>query len=432
MPYKHKRTGETRAEMPPAYRVKFSGKTCTKCNKPLVRGEVHQWDKTRKGVDYHQDCLDTRHSPWEYVASESSNGTSEQSKLDCPYCHATFHHADNYQYHITVCTSKAKQEEQTTNTQEEQASDMSNAESNGELGAVLAHAIEKHLDLGKLDASKLLDQFQAKFDALAQEFHNSVKTIQVTNVTVTNELGEVKDCGTQHKQFPKLVKMLSARDHKRHRLNIWIAGPAGTGKTSAAEHAAKALGLDFASTGALTESYKIFGFIAPGTGNYVPTPFRKIWEQGGVFLFDDCDASDPNVLTEFNNALANGGCTFPDGYIPRNPDCVIVLTANTWGLGATNDYVGRMKQDAAFLDRFAKLYWPIDENLELATAPIESWTRRVQQVRERCKDKGIKVLVTPRASYYGAALLQAGLCQSEVEESVLKGAMSEDQWTSVR
>src|SRR5690349_20836963 len=72
MPYKHKRTGETRAEMPPAYRVKFNGKICTKCNKPLIRGEVHQWDKTRKGVDYHQDCEDTRNSPWEYVASESS------------------------------------------------------------------------------------------------------------------------------------------------------------------------------------------------------------------------------------------------------------------------------------------------------------------------------------------------------------------------
>jgi len=427
MPYKHKRTGETRAEMPPAYRVKFSGKTCTKCNKPLIRGEVHQWDKTRKGVDYHQDCEDTRTSPWEYVASESSNGASEQesNRFTCDQCNDQFDTISELTGHI------AWHRNNTTNDKE-QDNDMGNAETHVEIGAVLAHAIEKHLDLGKLDASKLLDQFQAKFDALAAEFHNSVKTIQVTNVTVTNELGEVKDCGAQHKQFPKLVKMLSARDHKGHRLNIWIAGPAGTGKTSAAEHASKALGLDFASTGALTESYKIFGFIAPGTGNYVATPFRKIWENGGVFLFDDCDASDPNVLTEFNNALANGGCTFPDGYIPRNPDCVIVLTANTWGLGATNDYVGRMKQDAAFLDRFAKLYWPIDENLELATAPIESWTRRVQQVRERCKEKGIKVLVTPRASYYGAALLQAGLCQSEVEESVLKGAMTEDNWISVR
>jgi adenylate kinase len=298
---------------------------------------------------------------------------------------------------------------------------------------VLAKALKPHLEISDDKFDSIRDRLENDFANLAAELRDSQKQIHITRVEISTDAGAtITDAGIQHKLFPRLVKMLSARDHKNHRLNIWIAGPAGTGKTSAAEHAAKALGLEFSSYGSLQDTYKIFGFYSPGTGQYIRTQFRERWEHGGIILLDDFDGSDPAACVEFCQALANGGCTFPDGYIERHPDCVIILTANTWGLGATNDYVGRMKQDAAFLDRFAKLHWPIDEDLELATAPIEAWTRRVQEIRANVKTKGLKVLVTPRASYYGAALLQAGLTQEETEESVLKAAMSDDQWRSVQ
>ena len=67
-----------------------------------------------------------------------------------------------------------------------------------------------------------------------------------------------------------------------------------------------------------------------------------------MFLFDDFDASDPVAAVEANEPLANGTCAVLDGMIPRHPDTITILTANTWGHGATNDYVGRMKQDGAF------------------------------------------------------------------------------------
>ena len=129
--------------------------------------------------------------------------------------------------------------------------------------------------------------------------------------------------------------------------------------------------------------------------------------------------------------LANGLCMFPDGMVPRHPDCCIILTANTFGTGATNDYVGRLRQDAAFLNRFVTISWPIDEELEAATSPDTKWTKRVQQVRANVAKKGIKVLVTPRATYYGAALLAAGLDQTTVETMTLKAAMTKEQWESV-
>ena len=242
----------------------------------------------------------------------------------------------------------------------------------------------------------------------------------------------VVDMGIQHEQFETLLKMSSAVQANGNRLNIWIAGPAGTGKTTAAVNVAKALELPFAATGSLVELYNVFGYVT-ADGNYVSTEFRRIWENGGLFVFDDFDASDPQCVVGLNNALANGTCSFPDKTVPRHKDTILILTANTWGLGGTNEYVGRMRQDAAFLDRFVKLFWDIDEKLELATCPNTEWVKRVQAVRAKVITKGIKgVLVTPRASYFGAALLDTGMSQKEVEHSTLAASMDKSYWNSVK
>jgi hypothetical protein len=129
-------------------------------------------------------------------------------------------------------------------------------------------------------------------------------------------------------------------------------------------------------------------------------------------------------------AISNGLFAFPDGMVKRHPDFCLVLTANTWGLGGTTDYVGRLKQDAAFINRFVSLHWNIDEDLESATCPLPQWAKRVQQVRAKVKAKGIKVMVTPRQSYQGAALLAAGFEQSEVESIILRQSMTSEQWES--
>lgn len=287
-------------------------------------------------------------------------------------------------------------------------------------------------DLASLIAAAVAPLVNGKLDeARVRQMMGEFMTPPVHTITVKSpDKPEGVDLGRQHKQFETLLKICNARTASG-RLNVWIAGSAGTGKTTAAENVARALGLPYACTGSLVESYKLFGFISPGTGNYVTTPFRQMWELGGMFIFDDFDGSDPAMAVELNNALANSSCTFPDGVVKRHPDCILVLTANTWGLGGTNEYVGRLKQDAAFLDRFVRMAWEIDEMLELDTCPIRTWAVRVQQVRHSVQTKGLRVLVTPRASYYGAALLQAGLTQPEVETLVLKGAMTSEQWSSV-
>jgi MoxR-like ATPase len=249
-------------------------------------------------------------------------------------------------------------------------------------------------------------------------------------VVKTPDMPEGVNVGRQHKQFEELLIACNARTAKG-RLNVWITGAAGTGKTTAAEMVAKALDLEFASTGSLAEIYKVMGHRSPGTGEYVATHFRRIWENGGVFLFDDFDASDPSAVIEMNQPLANCLCAFEDGMVRRHPDTVIILTANTWGHGATDDYCGRLKQDKAFLDRFVQIDWEIDEDLERETCSNLAWVEVVQRIRANVKRQGMKVLVTPRASYHGAALLEAGLPMDKVARMTIRKGMTDQQWSSV-
>jgi cobaltochelatase CobS len=136
-----------------------------------------------------------------------------------------------------------------------------------------------------------------------------------------------------------------------------------------------------------------------------------------VYLFDEVDASDNSALLALNAALANGTATFPDCQITRHPDCIVIATANTWGFGATADYVGRSKIDAAFLSRFpVRIHWDYDSALEVAISGNESFARRVIAARERARTHGIKVIIDPRASQAGAALIAAGFKPDEAAD----------------
>src|SRR5471032_202455 len=110
--------------------------------------------------------------------------------------------------------------------------------------------------------------------------------------------------GLQHHKMPTLLKMIKAR------VNVLLVGPAGSGKTTAAEACAKALGLEF--------------HFIDAHGNMRETAFRKAYEFGGVYLFDEIDASLPAATMAFNAALANGFCDFADKMVHRHPDFICI------------------------------------------------------------------------------------------------------------
>ncbi|MFN9291274.1 MAG: AAA family ATPase, partial [Planctomyces sp.] len=101
------------------------------------------------------------------------------------------------------------------------------------------------------------------------------------------------------------------------------------------------------------------GWLLPcdgGAVEYVESDFVRLYENGGVFLFDEVDAADPNTLLFINQALANGSFFVPQrkgrSKVTRHADFVCVAAANTFGNGANGTYAGRERLDEAFLDRF--------------------------------------------------------------------------------
>lgn len=264
------------------------------------------------------------------------------------------------------------------------------------------------------------EELQSKIDALESSKSLTVNLVAGKQKTSTN-------LGLVHEKFEQLLKCASATT-ANGRLNIWLSGEAGSGKTTAATQVAKALNLPFYFNGAIDSEYSLSGFI-DAQGRIVSKPFREAYSSGGIFLFDEIDASMPSALLAFNAALSNNMYAFPDKIVYRHKDCVILAGANTHGQGASSHYVGRNRQDGAFLDRFVYINWNTDEDLEINTSPNKEWTLFCQRVRSNVKNKGITALITPRSSYYGATLLELGLPVSTVMDMVLRKGMTNEVWS---
>ena len=253
---------------------------------------------------------------------------------------------------------------------------------------------------------------------------------------VKRETGEVRNVGVVHKRFPLLLSMCQARDKDGFVPPIYLYGPAGTGKTTTARKIAEALNLPFYYNGAIGNAYELSGFIDAG-GRYNETPFYKAYSGGGVYLFDELDSSMPGAVLAFNAALANGHAAFPVGNVPRHKDCIILAAGNTCMRGDGNAAgFQRLKQDAAFRDRFTFLEWPIDSELECAIAEAYGddwgWLECVRRYRRNAERAGIRDFeVTPRAVDRGLALLRAGVPLNEVVEACVRKGLNAEAWKKV-
>ena len=206
-----------------------------------------------------------------------------------------------------------------------------------------------------------------------------------------------------------------------------LVGPAGGGKTTCCEKVAEILNLKFypMSVGPQTTKSDLLGFI-DAAGNYHTTPLREAFANGGLLLLDEVDAANAGVLTIINALLANGYCSFPDGVIQRNENFRCICACNTYGRGADRQYVGRNQLDAATLDRFAVVDFDYDDNLERMIAGNDAWVDKVQQYRKRAFELKMRVVISPRASVFGAKLLASGMKEKLVEEMVIwKGVSAE-------
>ncbi len=244
----------------------------------------------------------------------------------------------------------------------------------------------------------------------------------------------------QHINTPLLNACIEAN------IPAYLHGDAGSAKTTAAEIAARKYQLQLRSISlspSLMDS-KLLGY-QNANGEHVRTAFREVYEHGGIFLFDEMDNANASALAVINNALANGAAEFADSRVERHPNTRIVAAANTIGKGPNALYVGRAQIDAATLDRFAFIPWDIDENLEralvlgsftiikpdIAKGGIPSpqdWVDRVQGYRSRLEAKGLRHIISMRASIYGKELAKVGVGVEWLDEMLIfKGMQPSDR-----
>ena len=257
---------------------------------------------------------------------------------------------------------------------------------------------------------------------LIAEGGTGVQRIDVTVNQPSRKPVTIEGC---HRQFPQIMGAIAAG------VNVCAVGPAGSGKSTIFEQAAKALGIDYYFQGAAQQEHKVLG-IMDAHGVYHPTQFREAYEKGGLFVFEEFDGSHPRALLAINNAVAGNWCDFPDGKVAKHPDFVCVMAGNTYGTGASREYVGRSQLDAATLDRFVFIHVDYDEALELAICEsiwekASSWVRHVQKFRAAAKAANVKAVISPRASIMGTRLLMSGMDIEDVKAMALHKGLTADQ-----
>jgi hypothetical protein len=206
----------------------------------------------------------------------------------------------------------------------------------------------------------------------------------------------------------------------------WLCGPAGSGKTTIAEQVAKAMSLPFGSlscTAGMSEGHLTGRPTIQG--GYIPARFVELYETGGVFLFDEFDAADPNTALVVNSALANGYLSVPyrteKQRADRHKDFVCIIATNTWGNGADPQYLGRSGLDLATRDRFAaaKILVGYDQSLEKRILANDKLHTQLMVIRKNIDTHKLRRILSTRAIAQMSALIRSGITAGDALDTYL-------------
>lgn len=212
-----------------------------------------------------------------------------------------------------------------------------------------------------------------------------------------------------------------------------LTGPAGSGKTTAAIQAAKALGRAvYVQPGAaLVDPCQLTGF-RDAHGNVEPTPLIRAMKEGALFVLDEFDATVPSVQLALNAVLSHRRAMTPDGEVEGATGFAIIAAANTIGQGASAAYRGRYAQDAAALDRYAAVHVDFDAALEDRLADNRAAVKQVRAIRAAVDKLGMAYVVGMRASIGAAALVRAGMTLEEALDAVVWSKVAPNDRSAIR
>jgi len=241
-----------------------------------------------------------------------------------------------------------------------------------------------------------------------------------------------------HKSFAETVRKVSAG------VPILLVGPAGSGKTFLAGQIAESLQrrFTFNSMSEGVNESSLLGRVLPdeeGNWTYRPSPFVTTFREGGVHLFDEVDAADPNLMVVVNAAIANGKLSIPfsdEPPIERHDDTVLIAAANTFGNGADRQYVGRNQLDAATVNRFTMGTIEVGYDRDLERSIAESYLGTGEtadgllhwawRIRDRIDEARLRRIMSTRNIEDAARLIRVGDSLEDVQKTFL-ASWSEDE-----
>lgn len=295
---------------------------------------------------------------------------------------------------------------------------------------------EYEINVGDFNIEKILKHSVDEFIKTREEFtenhlrnriNKAIENLRPTVVTIAGSSKKIELKGRLHASFEECLFLANTEKQ------VFIAGPAGSGKTTLVSQVAEAMGLQFAHiscSAGLSEAHLLGRMLFDGT--YVGSDLVRLYEEGGVFLFDEIDAADANTLLIVNSALANGVLSVPNrkenNHAKRHKDFICFCAGNTWGSGSF-EYHGRNHLDAAFLDRFSVSKVMIDYDTELEKeicGEYKELHKELSRIRQNIYTNKLRRILSTRAFVSGTKQLNAGMKLKQVIKRFFIGWSDEE------
>jgi len=298
-----------------------------------------------------------------------------------------------------------------------------------------------------LQSAGMTDEERKQLQELAARVHELENNPQQPSgrieITADGQTFETPEGEVMHKAAAMILELIALREE------IFLVGPTGTGKTFLCEQVADIIFGDKAEAFNLTkreEATSRFGFISmtegtseaelfgrlvprgeSGSFEYLTSEFIDKYENGGVFLIDEFDAGNANVILKLNAALSNGIASVPNRaenpYAKRHPEFICIASANTFGRGADFQYTGRECLDMSTLNRFqmGTVIVDYDEELEAKLCPCKETYDAVTYLRRLVETNGIEQVISTRTYRKAARMAAAGWSVAKIMGRILTG-----------
>lgn len=253
--------------------------------------------------------------------------------------------------------------------------------------------------LTKTVASVLSEEVKkVTYDGLKDDFTNWVKETYGPNyvppkIYVSPKGNKVE--GVTNKCFEDVCMWVQCD------VPIMLTGAAGTGKNKLVQQLGSYLDMPVLIINSIQDASEVQGYKTID-GTYAETPFIVFSkycmenDKQGIILFDEIDNGDASAMVTINDAIASREITLADNSHVDLHNIRFLACANTWGTGATDEYVGRNQLDAATLNRFVVVEVDYDERVEDSICNDVDLLKFIRDFRQGLKECGIHHVVSYR------------------------------------